>query len=391
MNAPIVWQYSVRVKEERITFGHTSAPTKIERNIKQRIDSAFCGTNQNLVSVFILGTGDKYLVLALDDRRRPPPRLAGKGTFLRIAEHIKNIFDPDGKRWRWRGEDTRRARADDTLSFSLPLGFLPPCVTDLADVGLHIFNHFFLKSHSRSVPFSLALFPFLFRYLSPKRTCRVFLLRLHLSFSLPSFPELIPERVRISPRKVDIFVRKKKRKKRVFVTRCTRVASGPRANEAASNVWSAATARRTTERKGVSKGKGRELEVKQRRGKWKPRICVRGASERVKLDGVERRVVSPGKWKFDDGSAQRRKRESEAHPYYMRVPHERRAKSTSNLLTEVNRKKNPHDLSRHAADLRYLEKRQVSNGSRTRAKYRATSMEILRISIEKSTTLQRST
>lgn len=44
----------------------------------------------------------------------------------------------------------------------LPLRFLPPRVTDLADVGLHIFNHFFSprKSDSRlvSLPLSLSSF-----------------------------------------------------------------------------------------------------------------------------------------------------------------------------------------------------------------------------------------
>lgn len=66
---------------------------------------------------------------------------------------------------------------------------------------------------------------------------------------------------------------------------------------------------------------------------------LRTRSEREgEIGGGERRVVYPGKWKFDDGSTQRKKGESEAHPYYMRVPHERRAK-TSNPLTEVNRKK----------------------------------------------------
>lgn len=60
-----------------------------------------------------------------------------------------------------------------------------------------------------------------------------------------------------------------------------------------------------------------------------------------------------------------KKGESEAHPYYMRVPHERRAKSTSNPLTEVNRKKTPRDLLRHAADLR---QRKVFNNFRTLAR-----------------------
>lgn len=79
-----------------------------------------------------------------------------------------------------------------------------------------------------------------------------------------SFSRTTRERVRVSPRKVDIFVRKKERKKRVFVTRCTRVASGPRANEAVPNVRAPAVARRTTERGRMLKGEGRELGVKQR-------------------------------------------------------------------------------------------------------------------------------
>lgn len=63
--------------------------------------------------------------------------------------------------------------------------------------------------------------------------------------------------MRVSPRKVDIFVRKKERKKRVFVTRCTRVASDPRANEAAPNVRVSAVARKTIERKDVERGRKR--------------------------------------------------------------------------------------------------------------------------------------
>lgn len=67
---------------------------------------------------------------------------------------------------------------------------------------------------------------------------------------------------------------------------------------------------------------------------------LRTRSEREgKVEGGERHVVSPESGNLTTGSAQRRKRESEAHPYYMRVPHERRAKSTSNPLTEVNREK----------------------------------------------------
>lgn len=40
----------------------------------------------------------------------------------------------------------------------LPPRFLPPRVTDLADVGLHIFNHFFPPNPTVSLPLSLSSF-----------------------------------------------------------------------------------------------------------------------------------------------------------------------------------------------------------------------------------------
>lgn len=64
-------------------------PTKIERNV--RPDKSRFPQNLNLVTVFILGTGDKYRVLALDDRRQS----LAEETSLRIARHKKH---PDGKR-----------------------------------------------------------------------------------------------------------------------------------------------------------------------------------------------------------------------------------------------------------------------------------------------------
>lgn len=64
--------------------------------------------------------------------------------------------------------------------------------------------------------------------------------------------------------------------------------------------------------------------------------------------GRVRRVVSPRKWKFDDGSTQRRARAQRT--LIMRVPHEREAKSTS--LSNPLIKKSHRDLSRHA-DLKY--------------------------------------
>lgn len=74
--------------------------------------------------------------------------LVSRGTSLRIPRHKKHP--------RYWQRDTRRARADDT--YCIPRCFLPPRVTDLADVGLHIFNHFFLQI-PQSARFS---FPFVF-------------------------------------------------------------------------------------------------------------------------------------------------------------------------------------------------------------------------------------
>lgn len=71
------------------------------------------------------------------------------------------------------------------------------------------------------------------------------------------------------------------------------------------------------------------------------RICVRGASERVKLEGERGTLSLPESGNLTTVAREEKKEEgeSEAHPYYMRVPHGRRAKSTSNPLTEINRKK----------------------------------------------------
>lgn len=75
----------------------------------------------------------------------------------------------------------------------------------------------------------------------------------------------------------------------------------------------------------------------------------------MKLEGERGTLSLPESGNSTATAQQRKKGESEAHPYYMRVPHERRAKSTSNPLAEVNREKTRRDLSRHAADLRYRE------------------------------------
>lgn len=139
---------------------------------------------------------------------------------------------------------------------SLPLGFLPPRVTDLADVGLHIFNHFFLESHSRLVPFSLFLS--LSRYPFFERTCLsgLFIVSLSLFLSpLSSFPELPGNVCAFHPEKW-IFSFGKKSEKSAYSLHAARgCASGPRANEAVPNVGF--VARR--ERRGrVTKGEREE-------------------------------------------------------------------------------------------------------------------------------------
>lgn len=117
----------------------------------------------------------------LDDRRRRSRPVSRWRKPPSGSQSIKNILDPDCKKDDEDGEgDTRHARADDTHCLFLSGGFLPPCVTDLADVGLHIFNYFFLESHNQ--PFSF----FLFRYLSFERTC---LLSFFIMF-LSLFPSL---------------------------------------------------------------------------------------------------------------------------------------------------------------------------------------------------------
>lgn len=125
------------------------------------------------------------------------------------------------------------------------------------------------------------------------------------------------------------------------------------------------------------------------------RICVRGASERVKLEGGgERHVVSPRKWKFDDGSAQRKKEEgeSEAHPYYI-YARSARAESKKQHLESFNRdksKKSPRDLSRHAADLRYRENARFLMVRGPARNIDVSSEEMFR-TVEKSTTLKKLT
>jgi len=73
------------------------------------------------------------------------------------------------------------------------------------------------------------------------------------------------------------------------------------------------------------------------------------------LEGERGALSLPESGNLTTAARKEKKGENEAHPHYMRVPHERRAKSTSNPLTEVNRRKNSRDLSRHAADLRHRE------------------------------------
>lgn len=109
-------------------------------------------------------------------------------------------------------------RVPTTHCLSLPLGFHPPCVTDLADVSLHIFNHFFLKSHSRLVPSSLTLF--LFRYLSFERTClsSLFIVALSLFLSPSSFPKLPRNACAFHPEKWIFLFGKKAKKVRIRYT-----------------------------------------------------------------------------------------------------------------------------------------------------------------------------
>lgn len=103
------------------------------------------------------------------------------------------------------------------------------------------------------------------------------------------------------------------------------------------------------------KGEGRELRVKQR---WSRRENENHASayeEREgKIRGGERRVVSPGKWKFDDDSTQRKKGEG-APLLYARSARAESKKHLESFNRSKSKKRNLHDLSRHAADLRYRE------------------------------------
>lgn len=154
----------------------------------------------------------------------------------------------------------------------LPLRFLPPRVTDLADVGLHIFNHFFSSRIRQSARFS----PSFVIFLSYGHAYRAFSLRFSL---FPSFSALPPKRVRVSPRKVDIFVRKKERKKRGFVTRSTRrVASGPRlqTKRCRANERTSARTERMVEQKGVEGGATGERREKGERIESKTATVAKG-------------------------------------------------------------------------------------------------------------------
>lgn len=239
----------------------------------------------------------------------------------------------------------------------LPLRFLPPRVTDLADVGLHIFNHFFPPNPT------VGSFLSLFRYLPFVRTCLSSLFTAFLSFFLfLSYPET---RARFTPKSG--YFRSEKRAKKARI-RYTKHEEGrfwsAVANEATrENERTSVRTERTVEQKGVEGGaargggreKGERIESKTAtvaKGKWKPRICVRG--ERVKLGES---VVSPEKWKFWTMAmhGKEMERENKAYPYYARSA---RAGSRKHLESfNRGRSKKLRDLSRHAANLKSVVKK----------------------------------
>lgn len=239
--------------------------------------------------------------------------------------------------------------------FFLSLSFPFPCVTDLVDVGLHIFNHFFLRilqSTRLSLPRMCLLS--LFHYTS-------------ISFSLLPSPSY-PRNARASHPEKWIFSFGKKGEKSIDSLHKARGSLAVRVQAMRGTERTPAVAKRKRRMRQKGAEERQKTGVKQRRsyiGKMKTaHLRTRSERDRVKsrVKGGkrererERRVVSPGKWKFDDGRAARRQG-VEHHPYYARVPHERGAKSTSNPLTEGNgrRKRSERDLSRHAADLKYRE------------------------------------
>lgn len=129
-----------------------------------------------------------------------------------------------------RGE-TRDVRVPTT--HCLPLCCLPPRVTDLADVGLHIFNYFFSNpAVSSSVSFFLSLF-LLFScslLLLHEPAYEIFLSR--LSFSVFELLGNACVSAHFTPKSG--YFRSEKRAKKVWIryTRHEGVASGPRTNEA---------------------------------------------------------------------------------------------------------------------------------------------------------------
>lgn len=132
-------------------------------------------------------------------------------------------------------------------------------VLPISRMSVYIFlTTFFLESHSRLAVFSPAFLFHRFRYLSFERTClsSLFIVALSLFLSPSFFPRSFPRNAcAFHPEKWIFLFGKKGRKKRVFVTRCARVVSGPRANEAVPSVRASTVARRTTE-EGCRRGRG---------------------------------------------------------------------------------------------------------------------------------------
>lgn len=127
------------------------------------------GTCWDHVFAFILGTGDKYrswFLTTEDDFVSP-------GTSLRIAKHKKTSSIVT--------EETRDVRVPTT--HCLPLRFLLPRVTDLAEMSVYIFLTTFFPRIPQSTHFS----PSFVIFLSYGHAYRAFSLRFSL---FPSFSEL---------------------------------------------------------------------------------------------------------------------------------------------------------------------------------------------------------
>lgn len=262
-------------------------------------------------------------------RRKPPSG----------SRSIKNILDPDGKGRRWR-------KRHETCACRRHIVPLPPSASSLhvlpiSRMSVYIFLTTFFSNPTVGSPFSLSFVIFL-----SELTClsKFFIVSLSFFLSLslfPSFPELPGNVCAFHPEKW-IFLFGKKSEKSAYSLHTARGSLLARVQTKRFQTYERRPWARI-ERKDVERGRKR-IESKTAmvaKGKMKT-THLRTRSERegeIRGGTREARCLSRKVEIWRRQRAKEKGRESEAHPYYMRVPHERRAKSTSNPLTEVNRKK----------------------------------------------------